>query len=224
LVHDCRRKRHLTSRVSGPTVDMTDKYRSFSELAKRVTEGKDFQVRVRHRDGATAVIAPHGGGIEPGTSEVAEAIADADFSFYAFEGIRSTGNGALHIKSTRFDEPRCLELLRVSPRAITIHGERSERPVVFLGGRDWVTLSRLRESLSATGFRVEIPKSAQLQGLDRANVCNRTAKGVGIQLELSEGLRHSFFESPWKSGRRSKTDHFDKFVGAVRAAIDKGTV
>jgi phage replication-related protein YjqB (UPF0714/DUF867 family) len=52
-----------------------------------------------------AVIAPHGGGIEPGTSELATAIAGDDFSLYLFEGLKSAGNGELHITSTNFDEP-----------------------------------------------------------------------------------------------------------------------
>jgi phage replication-related protein YjqB (UPF0714/DUF867 family) len=62
-------------------------------------EGRDFRRRLRRCRGATPVIAPHGDGIEPGTSEVAEPVAAADFCFYAFEGIKSK-NGDLHITST----------------------------------------------------------------------------------------------------------------------------
>lgn len=88
---------------------MADKYATFSLLAESMREGRDFRRRRRKRRVATAVIAPHGGGIEPGTSEVADAVAADDFSFYAFEGIKSK-NGDLHITSTRFDEPRCVTL------------------------------------------------------------------------------------------------------------------
>ena len=42
---------------------MSDKYRNFSELAKKEMEGRDFCVRLRKRPGTTVVIAPHGGGI-----------------------------------------------------------------------------------------------------------------------------------------------------------------
>src|SRR5438034_10673680 len=82
-------RRRIASSVGRP---MADKYASFSELAMSELEGRDFQVRLRKRNGVAAVIAPHGGGIEPGTSELADVIAASDFSFYAFEGIKAAGN------------------------------------------------------------------------------------------------------------------------------------
>jgi phage replication-related protein YjqB (UPF0714/DUF867 family) len=197
---------------------MEDKYANFSELVQTEREGHDFQVRLRERVGALAVIAPHGGGIEAGTSEIADAIAGEEFSFYAFEGIK-VKNWGLHITSIRFDEPRGVALVAASPRAISIHGEGSARQVVFLGGRDQVMISRLRASISAGGFRVETHESYQLQGRGRANICNRTANGVGVQLELSKALRRSFFESLSKNGRSTTTQPFDEFVAAVRTAI-----
>jgi phage replication-related protein YjqB (UPF0714/DUF867 family) len=196
---------------------MPDKYNSFSDLAKSETLGRDFLVRLLVRPGATVVIAPHGGGIELGTSELAEAIAGDDFSLYAFEGIKAAGNGDLHITSTRFDEPKCLALVRVSPQAIAIHGEQSEPQTVFLGGLEAETLARLRHSLTASGFRVEIHDNPALQGRNTANICNRGQNSSGIQLELSQGLRRSFFESlSTKYGRQTKTESFDRFVAAVR--------
>ena len=197
---------------------MEDKYSSFSDLEKSERCGRDFRLRWVERSGGTAVIAPHGGGIEPGTSEVAEAIAADEFSFYAFEGIKSAGNLDLHITSTRLDEPRCVELVRTSLRAISIHGEDSNDQVVFLVGRDAATLNRIRESLSSRGFRCEAPESA-LEGQNPANICNRTANRAGVQLELSEGLRHAFFESLYsRIGRGLKTERFHQFVAAVREA------
>jgi phage replication-related protein YjqB (UPF0714/DUF867 family) len=48
-----------------------------------------------------AVIAPHGGAIEPGTTEVAEAIAGDRFSFYTLEGVKTRDNKRLaHCKRT----------------------------------------------------------------------------------------------------------------------------
>jgi phage replication-related protein YjqB (UPF0714/DUF867 family) len=80
---------------------MADRYTSFEDLAKAEVEGQDYQVRLRNVEGGRAVIiAPHGGGIEPGTSEIADAIADNDFSFYAFEGLKAWANGPLHVTST----------------------------------------------------------------------------------------------------------------------------
>jgi phage replication-related protein YjqB (UPF0714/DUF867 family) len=202
--------------------DMRDKYGSFSQLAAKQRRGADFRVRFRNRRSNVLVIAPHGGGIEPGTSETAVAIAGHDLSFYAFEGIRLRGNGELHITSTRFDEPRCVLLVQSSQSAISIHGEDSLDPVVYIGGRDAKMMSCLRSSLTDRGFRVKSHRSPALQGIDPTNICNRTISGGGVQLELSKGLRRSFFQSLSKSGRRFTTERFDEFVGAVREALCGG--
>jgi phage replication-related protein YjqB (UPF0714/DUF867 family) len=198
---------------------MADKYRTFSELAAGETRDVDFRVRFQDRRGTTLVIAPHGGGIEPGTSEITEAIAGDNFSFYVFEGIKPTDNHILHITSTRFDEPQGMALLKASPRAVSIHGEDGDQPAVFLGGRDTVLLKRIRDSLVADGFIVETHVNPLLQGTDEANICNRCQTGCGVQLELSNGLRGSFFKSLTRNGRQTKTQRFDRFVAAMRAAI-----
>jgi phage replication-related protein YjqB (UPF0714/DUF867 family) len=198
---------------------MIDSYDSFSTLTKHARQGRDFRVRLVERPGTTVIVAPHGGGIEPGTSEIAEAIARDDFSFYAFEGTKPRRNCELHITSTRFDEPKGITLITKSPRAISVHGEDSERQVVFLGGTDARILNQLRNSLAVTGFRVEKHRSPFLQGKDPANICNRAANGVGVQLELSRGLRLTFFASLSKSGRRTKTERFHEFVASVRKVI-----
>jgi phage replication-related protein YjqB (UPF0714/DUF867 family) len=39
-----------------------------------------------------AVVALHGGGIEPGSSEIANDIAGEESSFYAFEGLKAPDN------------------------------------------------------------------------------------------------------------------------------------
>ena len=71
---------------------MPDRYPNFAMLAACEDEGADFQVRYRLADSPVTVIAPHGGGIEAGTSELAEAVAGREHWFYAFEGIRGHEN------------------------------------------------------------------------------------------------------------------------------------
>lgn len=173
---------------------MPDKYRSFAALAKSEVEGKDYRIGMRKRPGAIVVVAIHGGGIEAGTSEVADGIAGDDLSVYTFEGIKSRRNRDLHITSHRFDEPRCTKLVTEAPVVISIHGEDSERQVVFLGGRDRAMRDALRESLTTRGFMVETHKQKNLQGLDPRNICNRATNGCGVQLELSFGLRSLFLQ------------------------------
>ncbi len=199
---------------------MADKYTSFSHLAQAETHGEDFCIRVVERGSTVAVIAPHGGGIEPGTSEIAEAIAGDDLSFYAFEGKKTTGNGDLHITSTRIDEPKGLALVKASERAIAIHGENDdEQQVVFIGGRDAALCARLRDELVKNDFVVQTHKNPDLQGTHQANICNRGKSGLGVQLELTNALRASFFESLTRNGRKNRTQRFEQFVAAVRTVI-----
>lgn len=198
---------------------MADRYKKFLELAKKETEGIDFRVRLQQHAGKAVVIAPHGGGIEPGTSEIAEAIAGADLSFYAFEGIKPADNRILHITSSRFDEPQGKVLTEASPTVIAVHGEDSAEKVVFLGGLDEERLKHLRDSLVASGFTVKQHHNPLLQGAHHANICNQGASGRGVQMELSKGLRASFFESLTAKGRQTMTPQFEKFVTAIRRGL-----
>ena len=84
-----------------------DTYPSFGALALSETEGKDFIVTcLRGARDDIVILAPHGGKIEPGTSELARAVAGSDIALYLFEGVKPSGNRALHVTSTNFDEPR----------------------------------------------------------------------------------------------------------------------
>ena len=74
-------------------------YKSFSELCRSEREGVSYQRKVANRQSRFAIIAPHGGRIEPGTSEITKAIAGTQFSYYTFDGIRQEGNELLHITS-----------------------------------------------------------------------------------------------------------------------------
>ncbi|MFO1434843.1 MAG: poly-gamma-glutamate hydrolase family protein [Gammaproteobacteria bacterium] len=101
-----------------------DRYLSFEELAAVEREDIDYRIVVREVPGAShAVITPHGGGIERGTTQIARAIAGDTHHLYLFEGLKPRGNlNALHITSRRFDEPRCLELVARSETVISVHG------------------------------------------------------------------------------------------------------
>lgn len=58
-----------------------DKYGSFAELEKNELPTAYRVVRI-DRDSPVVVAAPHGGKIEPGTSDLARQIADDDLSLY----------------------------------------------------------------------------------------------------------------------------------------------
>lgn len=204
---------------------MADRYKNFVDLAAHEKENLDFRVRSQERHGAAAVMAPHGGGIEPGTSELAEAIATADLSFYAFEGLKRNSNGVLHITSSRSDEPKAVALVTASPRVVALHGEQDCRDeVVFVGGLDKGLGKRIQADLQAVGFLVGIHDDPYLQGFEKSNICNRGQSGRGVQLELSQPLRKSFFQSFDRNGCQHRTKQGDRFVDAVRKALREGDV
>jgi phage replication-related protein YjqB (UPF0714/DUF867 family) len=200
---------------------MADTYCNFAELAAHEDAGIDYQVLVRRATPAFAIVAPHGGGIEPGTSEIADGIAAGTHSFYAFDGLKAKGNGKLHITSTRFDEPLCLLLLSSSVVVVTLHGEQSEDGEgVFVGGLDTELGGQICAALTEQGFDVRVHPNPNLQGHEPENICNRGISGAGVQLELSRSVRETLFDSLTKEGRTHPTPRFTVFVTAVRAVLE----
>jgi phage replication-related protein YjqB (UPF0714/DUF867 family) len=184
-----------------------DHYQGYQDLLRAVREGEDFRVLVEARRAArTAVIAPHGGRIEGGTSEIARLLAGDEHHLYLFEGLRTTGDNFhhLHLTSSRFDEPRCLELIAGCATVIAVHGYATDGPDVLLGGRDEDLKSRLAAALGLAGLSCQAD-GHRFPGLDPNNVCNRGALGRGVQLEFSAAFRR---RRDWQA-----------MVGAVRAVL-----
>jgi phage replication-related protein YjqB (UPF0714/DUF867 family) len=202
---------------------VADKYPNFATLSRNETSGIDFRILVRRAKVAFAIVAPHGGGIEPGTSEIADAIGAESFSFYAFEGLKSSGNKDLHITSTRFDEPICLTTIRESDVVVTIHGEHSEADGegVFVGGLNEDLGGDLGKELTKKGFEVRKHPNPQLQGTERKNLCNRGKSHSGVQLEISRSVRNEMFESLTRVGRQYTTDRFKEFVETIRSVLEQ---
>lgn len=166
---------------------MGDKYRSFLELAKHEADGADYRVRTLVRPGSAALlIAPHGGAIEPGTSELAELIAGEEHNLFCFEGLKSPASD-LHITSHRFDHPMLLEMLLRCSVAVAIHGCKGQREI-YLGGRDLALRGLLASRLSKHGIAVTEDEH-RFPGKHPENICNRTWRGCGAQLELTSEWR-----------------------------------
>lgn len=143
------------------------------------------------RNSDTTILAPHGGKIESGTSEIARAIAGREFNLYCFEGIKQRRNyRLLHIASNNFDEPRCIRLLSRSRNVIAIHGCRGFRKAIFVGGRNRILRSALALKLQEAGMSARADDHPFL-GEGEENVCNRGIDGEGVQFELTSGLRRS---------------------------------
>ncbi|MFI2431161.1 poly-gamma-glutamate hydrolase family protein [Streptomyces sp. NPDC018693] len=216
-----------------------DLYGSNSELYTRTADREGIDWMRRFRMGApvqltdnarstsspvssTAVIAPHGGGIEAGTSELCMAIAgyapfeaDSDPAsaavpgepqrdYWMFEALAKSSEQ--HVTSTHCDDPAALAVCAGNLYAVALHGfnETVEKKIV-IGGRD----ARFRRNLLAafTKYGLTSPASSTdrdvtvvlagatdpINGDDPANIVNRTRTGAGAQLELSTALRRAMF-------------------------------
>jgi phage replication-related protein YjqB (UPF0714/DUF867 family) len=174
------------------TVPDARAYRSFADLAAVQVRGRDYEIEVRCRpDSPVAVIAPHGGRIEDGTSEIARAIAADDLNLYLLEGTRPSLNyRALHLTSHLFDEPQCLALIRECRFVVAIHGCAGRDQRVLLGGRDVALKDRIAAALAAESL-LALGDGHHFPALHLDNVCNRGAGGRGVQLEITHPLRRS---------------------------------
>ena len=166
-----------------------------------------------------AVMAPHGGGIEFGTNQMAQAIADPEHTFWAFNGIKKTGNRILHITSTRFDAPDALRIALAAQTVITLHGCHGDASVVYVGGRHGPLKVHLRQNLLEAGFNARISKKEGLRGESFLNLCNRCPTGNGVQLEITTGLRKRMFTPTLDRSIKETSEDFFRFSSAVRTAL-----
>ncbi|TIL66629.1 poly-gamma-glutamate hydrolase family protein [Mesorhizobium sp.] len=188
-----------------------DKYGSYEELSQKERENVDYSVTARHVPGSKiAIAAPHGGGIEFHTAELAESIAGDDHNFYAFRGLKETGNRALHITSHRFNEERALTLIEPCERVITLHGVAGDALSLQIGGRDAELRSRVHEALRDAGFDSKVVAEGEYAGMKRQNICNRGSTHAGVQLEIYAGLRQAL---------KDDDDAYARFINALRSAL-----
>ena len=87
-------------------------YNSFSQLA--LCEPGSFEIELDERTSPYTVMAIHGGEIEPGTTDIARAIAGGTHSFYTFRGVKAHGN---RCRSTRPSSARTSRRTTISTSA-----------------------------------------------------------------------------------------------------------
>lgn len=185
-----------------------DKYQSFAELSRSEIEGVDYHVVIKNVGSDISVIAPHGGKIESGTSEIATAIAGHRWNLYLFNGCKPGDNFCLHVTSTRFDERRAIDLVSRSKFAISIHGFVDKHDLVIVGGLNTHLAYEMAHALQRAGFSVEYP-ATRFKGESSKNIVNR-AEQRGAQIEISSPLRQKLLDQP---------ELLKDFVRAVRTAV-----
>jgi phage replication-related protein YjqB (UPF0714/DUF867 family) len=148
------------------------------------------------------LVAPHGGRIEPGTTEIMLAVAALHgWAYYHFDGLLPKRNWEnLHIASTKFDEPTLLGLLSRTQFVLSFHGERkAHTPTIYVGGLHdrgrAIVLHRLKRDVASLGVastEAVCAERGSLAGRSLRNLTNRGALGAGVQLEFSREVRSAF--------------------------------
>lgn len=188
---------------------MPDKYLNFKSLLENEPPSA-YQIECVDQGSSVAVIAPHAGRIEFGTSEICRAVAACGLSFYLFEGLKPQANSDLHLTSTRFDEPQGLGLAQSAQVVLTIHGQSGSECFVHVGGLHEILCRTLIDLLNQAGFSASTQADAALQGRSSSNICNRGRSGKGVQLELSRGLREELL---------SHAEQLSRFASVVQQAF-----
>ncbi|NUW33135.1 poly-gamma-glutamate hydrolase family protein [Nonomuraea sp. SMC257] len=213
-----------SARPAAPA-EARDVYADYAELSAHEVEGKDYRRVLRVPRGAkVAHIAIHGGAIEAPTSQLADQAAGRRDAYYAFEGIKATGNSALHITATHFDEPRALKVVAGVDRTVSWHAASGSDATTYVGGRDTALIRKVKAELRAAGFAVSASVPEEIGGDSPGNIANRNRRGMGVQLEISRGQRERFFkdgrlERAWVENPANRTKAFYAYVAAVDRAV-----
>lgn len=170
------------------------------------------------------VMAVHGGGIEPGTSEIALAAAGYHpatlmpatdgqglHDFWLFEGLLSRRNGDLHVTASNYNEPIATDLVQNARRCISLHGCTDTQAnmsnthplgLIQIGGRDLEFRDILLEELTAAGIPAENAADDDLKGEEPGNIGNKTQVGGCVQLTMGTRYRASLFETNTRPQRK----------------------
>ena len=189
-----------------------DIYKDFSELSSNEVKSIDYKIETNATDSNVIVIAIHGGKIEKGTTELAHALSSHNnYNYYSYLGLKSKGNLKLHITSTKFDEPTALEMVSKSKTTLSIHGSSGSKYFTYIGGLDTELGKKIKESLTKYGFTV-LDAPNNLAGISPNNIVNKNMNEMGVQLEISAGLRTKFLSS--------NNDSLKRYVFAISEAVN----
>ena len=205
--------------------------RSYAEILKNGhVLGRDFRIAFGDsKIDRCLLIAPHGGGIEPGTSEIMRAVAEAGgWAWYEFAGFLRQGNkDALHITSAEFDEPTLMDMLPKTGFVLAFHGaSQVHEPMIYVGGKwklgreafiDWINAASGEHGVRAVDAIKTAP--AHLHGLGDANITNRGKRAEGVQLEFSRGARNLLFPpDATREARGRRSAPLRPLAAAIHAA------
>ena len=205
-----------------------DYYTSMTQLERETKEDIDWKKETRDQGNQVLIVAPHGGNIEQGTSELTKLLAQqGGYDYFSFEATRPSNNTQLHVTSTHYDDPTLHQMVEGRSATISIHGAKGDDPIVFLGGAKSDLRDEIQSQLEIRGFTVQVPPE-YLGGLNENNFINKNENSTGVQLELTTSLRKALFNNQDMSTSSRKNDDnwsplMYQFADALHMAISKTT-
>ncbi|WP_436855906.1 poly-gamma-glutamate hydrolase family protein [Staphylococcus caeli] len=198
-----------------------DYYKSMTDLYNDTKEGIDWKKDTRNLGSRVLIVAPHGGNIEQGTSELTKLVAnDGNYDYFSFEAIRPSNNTQLHVTSTHYDDATLHEMIEDRTATISIHGAQGDEPIVYLGGAKSPLRDAIQSQLESKGFVVKVPPE-YLGGANNNNFINKVDGSTGVQLELTTALRKAFFKDGNSStAARKNTDNWTTTMYDFAAALN----
>ena len=205
-----------------------DYYTSMTQLERETKEGIDWKKETRDQGNQVLIVAPHGGNIEQGTSELTKLLAQqGGYDYFSFEATRPSNNTQLHVTSTHYDDPTLHQMIEGRAATISIHGAKGDDQIVFLGGAKSDLRDAIQSQLESRGFAVQVPPE-YLGGLNEDNFINKNENSTGVQLELTTALRKALFINQDMSTTSRKNENNwsplrYQFVDALHIAISQTT-
>jgi len=208
----------LTFGISSSVYAFAGGYHSFADLSA-AEDPADYSIQATDNGRDTTILALHGGGIERGTSELAEAISgQGKYNTYLFEGLKATDNQSLFLKAIDFDEPKAVSLVQDSDYTVSIVGAVGDEETTYIGGQNRMLAELIKLHLMTKGYHVEtlsIPD--RIAGVMDSNIVNQNKlfNGYqlgGVQIAVSKGLRDKLAADPGT---------LSDYAGAINTALSK---
>ena len=223
-------KEQIKYRLSSTEIDLIEqhnldlnryqsRYQSYEKLRNSVQEGRDYLIDSHQGITDAVIIAPHGGKIEPGATEITKAIAGEEHSYYSLEGLKPGNNHDLSIPSEKFDEPSALKMVRQANRVIAIHiffsGQQEE--LVHIGGLDTDLKQKIKDNLEEKGFSTQ-ESGANFESENPQNICNRGKRKKGVNIGIARALLQKLLNG-LKSKNTNEPTLYHRFIQAIRDAL-----
>lgn len=210
-------------------------------------EGEDYSIS-HHVGGSLPrlmVTCFHGGDMEHGALETGDAVAsslgstwwgiDAFVRGEKMPGSTSPSWDALHLSSNNYGHQGLLDMLAECDFAISFHGsvDWAEHitspgagpgvPYSFIGGTNEPFKEAVAVSLRRHGFLcdTDVENFPTFPGTNPNNIVHQTRSGSGVQIEMSNAQRRTFFVGGdfTRPNRGNTTSEFDLYVSAVVAGV-----